>query len=139
MTTPRSATSVRCRATAVVLLVGLLGLVGCSAAATPQVRSTAGSFQTAVRSGDLERACAMLSDQARAALQLTSARPCGQALQDIDLASDQPATIEVWGDNAQARWPGGALFLAEFPSGWKITGAGCRPLPNQPYACAVRS
>ncbi|SDR93051.1 hypothetical protein [Microlunatus soli] len=128
-----------CPTVAGALLVGLIALSGCSAAAAPQVRSAAGGFQAAVRAGDLDRACTMLSEDARSAVELTSSRPCRQALADLDLPSSRPAEIEVWGDNAQARWAGGALFLAEFGSGWKITGAGCRPRPNQPYACAVRS
>ncbi len=47
--------------------------------------------------------------------------------------------MSVWGDNAQARLAGGALFLAEFDTGWRVTAAGCTFVSDdRPYDCAVR-
>ena len=119
---------------------GALVLAGCTPAAQSDVRTTAQRFQTAVRDHDGQAACALLSDQARSSLTTISGRPCPAALAALRLPGDHPTTIQVWGNNAQARLTAGTLFLAEFPSGWKITGAGCKPQPaNQPYSCAVRS
>lgn len=130
---------IRSRCTAVSFLAAALVLTACTPAAQSDVRAAAQRFQTAVRDHDEQAACAMLSDEARSLLEATSARACPAALTALRLSGDQPTGVQVWGNNAQARISGGALFLAEFPSGWKITGAGCRPRPEQPYACAVRS
>lgn len=116
-----------------------LVLAGCTPAAQADVRVAAQRFQTAVRDHDGQTACALLSDQARSSLEATSARACPDALAALRLPADHPTDIQVWGNNAQARLTGGPLFLAEFQAGWKITGAGCRPQTDQPYACAVRS
>lgn len=131
--------ALRGRGLAAVVLPVLLMVVGCAAASQPDVQATAQRFQAAVRHHQTKTACSMLSDQARSSLESTSARPCPKALDALHLSTGNPATIEVWGTNAQARLPDGALFLAEFSSGWKVTGAGCKPQPNQPYSCSVRS
>lgn len=131
--------ALRSRGMAAVVLPALLILVGCAAASEPDVQATAQKFQTAVRDHQTKTACAMLSEEARSSLESTSARPCPQALGALQLSTGNPTSIEVWGNNAQARLPDGALFLAEFRSGWKITGAGCKPRPQQPYSCSVRS
>lgn len=124
---------------AAVVLPALVVLAGCAAASKPDVQTTAQKFQTAVRDHQTKAACAMLSEEARSSLESTSARPCPRALNALHLSTGNPTTIEIWGTNAQARLPDGALFLAEFTSGWKITGAGCKPRQDRPYSCAVRS
>jgi hypothetical protein len=30
------------------------------------------------------------------------------------------------------------VFLSRFPTGWKVTAAGCVPRPGRPYQCAVK-
>lgn len=117
----------------------VLGLAGCTPAAQADVLTAAQRFQTAVRDHDNQAACALLSDKARSSLEATSARACPTALAALRLPADHPTKIQVWGNNAQARLAAGPLFLAEFQSGWKITGAGCKPQTGQPYSCAVRS
>lgn len=130
---------IRGRGAVLAALAAGLALTGCTPASASDVRAAAQRFQTAVRDHDEQAACAMLSDEARSSLEATSARKCPAALTALRLPADRPSNVQVWGNNAQARLAGGALFLAEFRSGWKITGAGCRPRPDQPYACAVRS
>lgn len=120
-------------------VTALVVLGGCAAAATSDVQTAAQRFQTAIRDHQPAAACAMLSEEARSSLQATSARPCEQALEALHLSGAAPTEVQVWGDNAQARLPGGALFLAEFNAGWKITGAGCTPRSDRPYSCSVRS
>jgi hypothetical protein len=47
-------------------------------------------------------------------------------------------SVSVWGDNAQARLADGALFLAEFDTGWQVTAAGCTFVSDEvPYDCDV--
>jgi hypothetical protein len=114
-------------------------LSACTPASQADVRAAAQHFQTAVRNGDVQAACGMLADEARSSLERTSARSCPDALTALHLRGDRPIAVQVWGDDGQARLPGGALFLARFGQGWKITGAGCRPRADRPYACAVRT
>lgn len=131
--------TVRSHGTAAGVLAALLLLAGCATASQPDVQATAQRFQTAVRDHQTRTACSMLSEEARSSLETTSARPCPQALAALRLSAGSPISVDVWGNNAQARLPGGALFLSEFRSGWKITGAGCKPRPDRPYSCAVRA
>lgn len=134
----RTAAALPRGAAAVVLLLGVLTLLGCTPAAESDVYATAQAFQSAVQGDDEAAACAALSDEARSALELTSSQPCARALAVLDLPSRQPTAVQVWGDNGQARLASGVLFLAKFPDGWKVTAAGCHSRPKQPYACAVR-
>ncbi|HEY9289849.1 MAG TPA: hypothetical protein VIP98_01080 [Microlunatus sp.] len=127
------------RRPALFAVAAVLLLAGCAPAATTDVQTAARDFQAAVRADDSRAACGMLSEQARSSLELTSARPCAAALTALKLPSGQPGMVEVWGDNAQARLSTGALFLAKYPAGWRISGAGCQRQPNQTYDCAVRS
>lgn len=121
------------------VVLAVLVLAGCTPAAASDVRAAAQEFQTAIREKHTQAACGMLSEEARSSLESTSVRSCPEALTALKLPAQRPTAIEVWGDNAQAKLPGGALFLAEFRSGWKIIGAGCQPRTDKPYACSVRS
>lgn len=121
------------------LVPAVLAVSACTPSSQADVQAAARNFQTAVHDGDVRAACGMLADEARRSLESASARSCPDALTAIRLPTGEPTSVEVWGDNGQARLPGGALFLAEFGTGWKITAAGCRPRQQQPYACAVRS
>jgi hypothetical protein len=113
----------------------LLLLAGCGASPSQaDVTSTAADFESAVAGQDLERACALLSDSVLESLDGS----CPTKLQEADLpAGTGSARTEVWGQNGQVRWQGETLFLSRFPTGWKVTAAGCSPKPAQPYDCSV--
>ena len=113
-------------------------LTACTPAAEPDVRATAEQFQGAVAGGDLSAACAMLSDRARRQLEGTTATGCVKALSRLTLSDAAVTSVSVWGDNAQARLADGALFLAEFNTGWQVTAAGCTFVSDElPYDCDV--
>ena len=129
----------RSRCGALLAMAMLPLLTACSASSEPAVRAVAASFQRAVGQHDAATACALLSDEARARLESASARPCPKALPALALPGGPVESTQVWGGEAQVGLGTQVLFLAEFRSGWRVTGAGCSPRPDQPYACTVRA
>jgi hypothetical protein len=84
--------------------------------------------------------CALLSEQARQNVESVTATRCADALGKLNLAGGAIGEVSVWGDDAQAKLDSGALFLAEFRSGWKVTGAGCTFRGEDlPYDCDVKA
>jgi len=126
------------RALVVTAALAAMLLSACTPAAVPDVRTAAERFQGAVADDDLSAACAMLSDRARRQLEGTTATGCVQALSRLTLTDADVTSVSVWGDNAQARLADGALFLAEFDTGWQVTAAGCTFVSDElPYDCDV--
>jgi hypothetical protein len=120
-------------------LMVLLVLSACSSSSEPAARAAATSFQQAVGRHDGSSACGLLSTEARARLETASGRPCAAALEALALPAGDVSSEEVWGGQAQVRLTSQVLFLAEFRDGWRVTGAGCTPRPDQPYDCLVRA
>jgi hypothetical protein len=123
-------------------ILGALSLVllvtaSCTPAEEPAARAAGDSFQAALRGNRDRVACQLLSDEARINLESGSGRTCEQAIARLRLPSGQVRSLQVWGGNSQLRLDSGVLFLAQFKTGWKVTGAGCRPRPDQPYDCDV--
>jgi hypothetical protein len=130
----------RCRqrmAHMALMLVLSLSVAACTPAEEPAARAAGERFQAAVDSHDGDAACQLLSDEARSNLESGSRMACAQAISRLQLPAGGPQSIQVWGGNAQVRFDTGVMFLAQFKAGWKITGAGCRPRPNQPYDCDI--
>lgn len=101
-----------------------------------QVLAAAQSFTSAVAGGDGERACQLLTEEARRSTESFGQRCAEQIVQlDGELAPVQ--RVEVWSDSAQVRSAGDTIFLAKFPDGWKVRGAGCKPRTELPYDCEV--
>jgi hypothetical protein len=121
-------------------MVGLaaLALTGCAGPGTDQAGATATDFAQQVTSSP-ERACALLSEQARKDLEEREKAPCAQALGQLDLppASDRRA-VDVYEQHARVVLADDVLFLARFADGWKVTAAGCEPQPDdEPYDCEI--
>jgi hypothetical protein len=117
---------------------GAVLLTACTPAAEPDARAAAERFQGAAVDRDLASACAMLSDRTRRQLEGTTATGCVRALSRLTLSDAAVTSVSVWGDNAQARLADGALFLAEFRNGWRVTAAGCTFVSDDvPYDCDV--
>jgi hypothetical protein len=97
-------------------------------------------FQAALDSRDGGGACAELSEPTASALEQQEARPCGEAILDLDLAAGgEGAYTSVYVTSASVSLrDGGTLFLAESSEGWEISAAGCRPsAPDRPYDCEL--
>jgi hypothetical protein len=118
--------------------LAVMSLTACTPAAEPDARAAAERFQGAVADRDLSAACAMFSDRARRQLEGTAATGCVEALSRLTLSDAAVTAVSVWGGNAQARLADGALFLAEFDTGWQVTAAGCTFVSDEvPYDCVV--
>jgi hypothetical protein len=119
------------------IVVLSLSVAACTPAEEPAARAAGERFQAEVGSHDGGAACQLLSDEARSNLESGSRMACAQAIDRLQLPVGGAQSIQVWGGNAQVRLDAGVLFLAQFKAGWKITGAGCRPRPDQPYDCDI--
>jgi hypothetical protein len=98
----------------------------CGSGSTDLVRGAAEEFLAAASSGDDERACSLLTERA------------GQDCSTVDVPGGTVEEVHVWGDAAQVRTSSGdTLFLRELNSGWKVSGAGCKTVPDRPYECEV--
>lgn len=121
----------------VVAVAGLALLAGCSDTAGQEAAGVAVSFASAP-SG---QACALLAPATLERLTASSGLGCDQALAEAHLPTGVEVTgVTVASESAQVRLSTQVLFLARFPSGWRVTAAGCRrddPDPAVPYACAV--
>ena len=115
----------------------VFSLTACTPAEEPYARAAGDAFQAALRSHHNDVACQLLSDEARGRLESGSGKPCEEAIARLGLPVGGVRSLEVWGGNSQVRLDAGVLFLAQFKAGWKVTGAGCRPRPDQPYDCQV--
>jgi hypothetical protein len=83
--------------------------------------------------------CRQLAPQTRAEVAQSGKKPCPQAVLDEDLpAAAAVRATQVWGRSAQVRTRDDTLFLAEFPVGWRVVAAGCRPQGEMPYDCQVK-
>jgi hypothetical protein len=96
-------------------------------------------FEESVRRSDGTRACAALAPQTRQELQQSAKRPCAEALFEEQLSpAGAVRGVQVYGRQARVNLAGDTLFLSVFPSGWKITAAGCVPRLGRPYQCQIK-
>ncbi len=135
-------------AVAPLLVVGVaLALAGCSnpGPGAADAGRAAADFATAVADGDGARACALLTPRAAQSLADDAETTCEQAVLADPVTSavvpDGPPTgapePKAFGREAQVHLDGDVLFLAMAGGGWKVSAAGCTPLPDQPYDCVI--
>lgn len=111
---------------------------GCAGPDTSGPERVAVSFSNAITNGDGVRACALLSPQTAAAVAEASRSACPDAVLHQDLPAATPLrSVQRYGKQALVRSATDTMFLSEFPTGWKIIGAGCRPQGERPYDCGV--
>jgi hypothetical protein len=68
----------------------------------------------------------------------SAGKPCEQAVLEEDVApADAPRRVSVFGTQAMVDYGGETTFLARFQRGWKVMAAGCTPVPQEPYDCAI--
>jgi hypothetical protein len=125
-----------------VLVAALTVATGCGATAGERgdaATAAATGFTGALRQADGSQACALLAPRTLAELEKSERMSCDRAVIEERLsAGDTVQRVDVYGDQARVVLTGDTLFLAHFPSGWKVTAAGCTPRPEQPYDCTVK-
>ncbi|MDQ1621358.1 MAG: hypothetical protein QOE19_3927 [Actinomycetota bacterium] len=114
-------------------------LAGCGQASGSGPRAAVERFAAAWAQRDGSAVCRLLAPRTRTEVAKSAKQPCAQAILDEDLPpAGSVAGAEVWGGAAQVRTSGDTLFLAEFPEGWRVVAAGCRPHAGAPYDCQVQ-
>jgi hypothetical protein len=118
------------------LLVPLMTACG-SGSTAPQ--RAASRFAEAVSSGRAAVACSLLAPETKSQLEQSEGKKCLAAILDEDLPeADAVEDSSRFGTMAQVVFGGDVMFLADFPSGWKVVAAGCSAVPGQPYECQLQ-
>src|SRR3954463_137798 len=113
-------------------------LSGCGDLSSDEVTRTARTFAAA--GDDTAARCSLLAEQTVTALVADEGTTCEDALQDVPLGSGDVVSVEVWGEEAQAKLGDDTLFLTRTVEGWRIAAAACRPQgPEEPYQCQVEA
>jgi hypothetical protein len=113
-------------------------LSGCSASAAP-AQAVGDRFYRAVEASRWRAACEELAPVTRDQLEQSAGEPCGEALAGEELSDPGPVEgAVVYGTMTQVRYRQDTVFLARFPSGWKVMAAGCAPVPGHPYDCRLQ-
>jgi hypothetical protein len=127
-------------------LVGMallaVALCACGRAGDRQtVRDAAVEFYAAVDRHDGARACALLSADARKALEDQESESCDGAVERLDLTGGPVGSVSVYSTEAAVELRGGdTVFLQDTKEGWRIAAAGCRPqAPEEPADCEVQA
>lgn len=100
-------------------------------------------FEQALDAGQHNRLCAALAPATREELEQSAKSGCdraiGQAVEEEELpAAGAVREVDVYGGQARVVLDHDTVFLARFPTGWRVTAAGCRPRPQQPYQCEIK-
>jgi hypothetical protein len=122
--------------------IGLLVLAGCGRSGDrATVRGVAEGFYAAVAHHDGARACALLSTDARKALEQQESSPCARAVVHLDLSGSRARIVRVYTTDAAVELiRGDTVFLQQTPAGWRVDAAGCRPQARgDPADCEVES
>jgi hypothetical protein len=118
----------------IVLLLG----AGCASSHEPDVEQVAEQLHAALRVEDGAAACELLSEDAQEELQ-ESGDSCEVAVLEAGLSPDgRVEKVSAYGTSAQVRYDDDVVFLADFPEGWRVIGAGCEKQADAPYDCKVQ-
>jgi hypothetical protein len=128
------------RTGAVLTVVGtaLLALSGCGNVADDEVARVATAF--AQDGQDAAARCSLLAPTTRATLTEQESSTCPEAIGHVQLGTGRLVSVDVWGEEAQAKLTDDTLFLTSTPQGWRVLAAGCKPRSQQqPYDCQVQA
>ncbi|MFE9768848.1 hypothetical protein ACFYPC_30760 [Streptomyces sp. NPDC005808] len=119
----------------------MLGLTACGGVSGREASASAAAtdFEKALAGGDRPALCAALAPETRGEIEDSEEKACVDAIGAQDLPAGGPVRgVDVYGRQARAVLASDTLFLSQFPDGWKIVAAGCRPRSGQPYQCTIK-
>ena len=119
--------------------VGLAAvLTGCGGVEGEGVRAVVTEFADPATSP--ETRCDLLAPATRATLEADEGSSCPDVLPELPLGTGAVGSVQVWGEEAQARLADDTLFLTRTGEGWRVLAGACRPQgPDQPYRCDLEA
>lgn len=97
------------------------------------------AFRNAVQQSDGAAACRLLSPETLHEVAQSAGKRCQAAIVEEPVGGrGGPVHVDVYGQGARVVFADDVLFLADFPSGWRLTAAGCTPRGDKPYDCLVK-
>ncbi|CAL9650239.1 hypothetical protein SUDANB176_06600 [Streptomyces sp. enrichment culture] len=126
-------------AVAVLVTAVTAGACGMPSERRDRVTEDVTRFERALEAGRRAYLCAALAPSTRQELEHTARSRCERAIGEQDLPrAGAVRSVDVYGGQARVVLEHDTVFLARFPEGWKVTAAGCRPRPGQPYQCEIK-
>ena len=128
-----------------VLALAAIAAAGCGVSDDEaEVRDVTERFYTAIREGDGEAACELLSAEAAEALEGQTGQACDDVITRLQYGSGRVEAAVVYVTNARVDLSGGeSAFLGDEPEGWRLTGIGCKPESGssreRPIECVVEA
>jgi hypothetical protein len=124
--------------TTAVALGAVVALSACGEVPADGAEELVESFAAA--QGDPSARCDLLAPGTLAALVEDEGTSCEDAIEQIPVGSGDLVSVEVWGEEAQAKLSDDTLFLTRTSEGWRVSAAACRPQgADQPYDCQVEA
>ncbi|MER5294499.1 hypothetical protein ABT382_20865 [Streptomyces pharetrae] len=121
--------------------VAVVVLTSCGSASERRDRVTeeVTRFESALQAGRHAYLCAALAPSTKEELEHSDADACERVVGEQNLPpAGAVRTVDVYGGQARVVLEHDTIFLTRFPTGWKVTAAGCRPRPAQPYQCEIK-
>lgn len=120
-------------------LIALISLAACSSGNDDAATEVAEQLHASLQAEDGAAACDLLSSDAQKELSDSQGSSCETAIMATGLPdSGQVVEVKVYGTSALVRYDDDIVFLGDFPTGWKVTAAGCSPQAGAPYDCQVQ-
>ncbi|MET9881146.1 hypothetical protein ABZZ36_42215 [Actinacidiphila glaucinigra] len=124
---------------AVVVLAAAVTSCGTLAEREDAASTTVTRFEQALTAQQATELCAALAPATRDELEQSAKQPCVRAITKSDIpVAGAVHTVDVYGGQARVALEHDTVFLAHFPTGWKISAAGCTSQLGQPYRCEIR-
>jgi hypothetical protein len=99
--------------------------------------STAAAFRQAVDAGDGGAACELLNEPAREDVESSTGADCETGILALELGDQVVRSTDVYGRSALVESSTGSVFLTVVDSAWRIRAAGCAPVKDAPFECAI--
>jgi hypothetical protein len=130
---------IRRACSAATVAVGVvLVLSACSDVSADGATKAAEAFTTA--QDDPSARCALLAPGTVSALVEDEGSSCEDAIAQLPVGSGNLLSVEVWGEEAQAKLSDDTLFLTHTSGGWRVSAAACQAQgADLPYDCQVEA